>query len=248
MQTTLLSKDSKNIILFAAKYCNLVKIESVFITQEVITGKQDETAVYLVEPGDYSFLEFDTLYIERIASLAPRIKLFESKNKEFDMSVVIKDATNGEKWVSQIILKDGRTEVKFNCGNPARLNRDKMPRAIKENIHYRFEITKDSLDILSRGLSAMGASTMRLYTDEGKVMCDVKDIEGDTLCHQIADSFLTIDTDSEDDFEYQYSFKTMIPLFREALKENPSFDIEITRRGIMKLEVNGLNLYVMREV
>lgn len=89
---------------------------------------------------------------------------------------------------------------------------------------------------------------MRLYTEDGKVMCDVKDIEGDTLCHQIADSFLVIDTESEGDFEYQYSFKTMIPLFREALKENPSFDIEITRRGIMKLEVNGLNLYVMREV
>lgn len=248
MQTEKLCKQSKNIILFAAKYCNLVKIESVFITKEVITGKQDETAVYLVEPGDYDFLEFDTLYIERIASLAPRIKLFESKNKDFDMNVLIKEATNGEKWVSQIILRDGRTEVKFNCGNPARLNRDKMPRSIKEDIHYRFEITKETLDILSRGLSAMGASTMRLFTEDGKVMCDVKDIEGDTLCHQIADSFLCIDNDSEGDFEYQYSFKTMIPLFREALKENPSFDIEITRRGIMKLEVNGLNLYVMREV
>lgn len=248
MQTVTLSEDSKNIILFAAKYCNLVKIESVFITKEVITAKQDETAVYLVEPGNYDFLEFDTLYIARISSLAPRLKLFESTKSEFDIGAVIKDANNGEKWVQQLILDNGKTVAKFNCGNPARLNRDKMPRVINESLYYRFEMTKDSLDTLSRGLSAMGASTMKIFTKNEEVFCDVKDIEGDTLCHKVATEFVSLHDDSEDDFEYEYSFKTMIPLFREAMKESPSFDIEITRRGIMKLEISGLSLYVIPEI
>lgn len=248
MQTISLDEASRNIIVFAAKYCNLVKIESVFITKEVITAKQDETAVYLVEPGDYDFLEFDTLYIDRISSLAPRLKLFESTKQDFEISAVIKDASNGEKWVQQLILKNNKTSVRFNCGNPARLNRDKMPRVINESLYYRFEMTKDSLETLSRGLSAMGASTMKIFTENGSVLCDVKDVEGDTLCHKIAEDFTALDTNSEDDFEYEYSFKTMIPLFKEAMKSNPSFDIEITRRGIMKLEVNGLSLYVIPEV
>ena len=248
MQTVKLDEGSRNIIVFAAKYCNLVKIESVFITKEVITAKQDETAVYLVEPGDYDFLEFDTLYIDRISSLAPRIKLFESNKKGFEIEAVIKDAANGEKWVQQLIFKNSRTSVKFNCGNPARLNRDKMPRVINETLYYRFQLTKDSLDTLSRGLSAMGASTMKIFTENGAVLCDVKDVEGDILCHKIAEDFTPLDSNSEDDFEYEYSFKTMVPLFREAMKENDSFDVEITRRGIMKLEVNSLSLYVIPEV
>jgi len=248
MQTITLSEKSRDIVLFAAKYCNLVKIESVFITQTVITAKQDETAVYLVEPGDYDFLEFDTLFIDRVSSLAPRIKLFERRDVNFEVQANIKEATNGEKWVQQIILKDAKTTVRFNCGNPARLNRDKLPRVINESLYYRFEMDKKSLDTLSRGLSAMGASTMKLFTKNSEVYCDVKDVEGDTLCHKIADEFTSLHTDSEDDFEYEYSFKTMIPLFKEAMKENPAFDIEITRRGIMKLEVSGLSLYVIPEV
>ena len=247
METKVLNKQSSDIILFAAKYCNLVKIESVFITKDVITAKQDATAVYLVEPGDYSFLDFDTLYIDRISSLAPRLKLFE-KSKDFKISAVIKDATNGEKWVQQIILENSKTTLKFNCGNPARLNRNRLPRVINESLHYRVELTKDSLDTLSRGLSAMGASIMRLFTRDGEVYCDVKDIEGDKLCHKIASSFISLDEESEEDFEYEYTFKTMIPLFKEAMKENPAFDIEITKRGILKLEVSGLSLYVIPEV
>lgn len=248
MQKVTLAEDSKNIIIFAAKYCNLVKIDSVFISKEVITAKQDEAAVYLVEPGDYDFLEFDVLFIARIASLAPRIKLFERKKSEFEIQANIKETSDGEKWVQQLILKDDVTSIHFNCGNPAKLNRNKLPKVINDPLYYRFEITKATLDTLSQGLSAMGATKMQLFTKDENVFCDVKDVEGDTLCHKIAESFDGIHSDSEDDFEYEYSFKTMLPLFKEAMKENPSFDIELTKRGIMKLEVSGLSLYVIPEV
>lgn len=246
MQEILLSKDSKSIIEFAVKYCNLVKIQSVFLTKTVITAKQDETAVYLVEPGDYDFLEFDTLYIDRIGSLAPRFKMFESGDAK--LYAVIKDSPEGEKWVQQLIMRNNKTDIRFNCGNPARLNRNRLPKSIKESLYYRIQMTKENLDTLSRGLSAMGASTLKLYSDEGAAMCEVKDIEGDLLVHRIADDFLLLDGSSPEDFSHEYSFKTMIPLFKDALKDKPSFDIEITRRGIMKLEVNGLSLYVIPEL
>lgn len=241
-----LSDETKAIISFAVKYCSLVKIDSLLIDKSGIRAKQDLTAVYLIEPGDYSFLEFDSLYITRISSLAPRLKMFESTKRNYDLFMETKELDNEELLVKKLIIKSASTEIFFGCSTLPQKSR--LPKKVNDPLHYEFEVNNDSLDILSRGVSAMGASTIRIYSENGGVRSKIKDIESDVLNHKFSEEFELMSNDAEDDFDFEYDFKVMLPLLKESAKEEEDkFIIQLTRRGIMRLNINDLSMYIFPE-
>lgn len=242
-----LSKDTRDLIAFAVKYCNLLKIESLLIDKSGIRAKQDEYAVYLIEPGDFSFLEFDILYIDRITSLAPRIKMFETSKIDYNFSVETKELDNDELLVRQLMISGKNTRVKFNCANPARLNKNTLPKKVNDKMAYEFNMDKTCLDVLNRGVSAMGAAEIQLFSKDGNVMAEVKDVEGDILSHEVSDKYEVLIQDVEDEFSFNYNFKMIVPLLREACKED-DFSIVVSRRGIMKLNINDLSMYIFPEL
>lgn len=241
-----LSDDTRDLISFAVKYCNLLKIDSLLIDKSGIRAKQDEFAVYLIEPADLDYLEFDTLFIDRISSLAPRIKMFDTSKIDYSIGVVNKELDSGETLVNQLVIKGGNTKINFNCANPARLNANSLPKKVADKMTYSFQMDKACLDVLSRGVSAMGAAEVKLYSKDGTVYAQVKDIEGDTLEHKVNDSYEVLISDGEPEFSFRYIFKMIVPLLREACKED-DFSIVISRRGIMKLNINDLSMYIFPE-
>lgn len=242
---TKLSEDTKKLISFSVKYCRLLKIESLLIDKKGIRAKQDEFAAYLIEPGDFDFLEFDILFIDRISSLSPRIEMFEKSKIEYDMFIETKELDNSDHLAREISVKGGRTNIKFNCANPALLNKNSLPKKVNDPIYFEFKMDKQCLDVLNRGVSAMGAEELCLYSEGGAILANVKDIEGDVLTHKVNDSFKA--HSDEKDFKFNYIFKMILPLLREACKQD-DFNIEITRNGIMKLNINDLSMYIFPEL
>lgn len=241
-----LSKDTQEIIAFAIKYCNLVDIDSVMIDKNGLRAKQDDKAVYLIEPGDFSFLEFDVLYTNRVKDLAPRLKMFETTKMDYVIHSEIKELQDDTNIVSKLILKGGNTKVSFNTSMIAK--NVNLPRQMKDPTYYQFSIQSNDLNILKRGISAMGAEEFKIYTENDEVYCQIKDIEGDVLTQKVASSFKQIDDDAEDDFEVSYNFKIIFPLLNEAGREHDKFKIKITRKGIMLLKINGLSMYIFPEL
>jgi len=242
-----LSSETRDLIAFAVKYCNLLKIDSLLIDKTGIRAKQDEFAVYLIEPGDFSFLEFDTLFIDRITSLAPRVKMFETSKIDYSFLVETKELDNDELLVRQLVIKGGNTKINFNCANPARLNKNSLPKKVNDKMVYEFNMDKQCLDVLNRGVSAMGAEEIKLYSENDQVFAEVKDIEGDVLNQLVNSSYKTLIDDAENSFSFKYKFKMIVPLLREACK-NDEFSIVISHRGIMKLNINELSMYIFPEL
>ena len=240
-----LSEETKSIITFAVKYCSLVKIDTLLIDQAGIRAKQDLTAVYLIEPGDYSFLEFGSLYITRISALAPKIKMFEALKKDYDIFIEVKELDNEETVVKSMKLRNSSTSVNFNCS--VMPQKSKLPKKVKDPLFYEFKCDKDTLDVLGRGVSAMGASILKLSNDDSTVVCTVKDMESDMLKHTVAESYSILSKDAEEIFDFDYDFKIILPLLKEAAKDDGEFDIQITRRGIMRLFINSLSMYIFPE-
>jgi len=240
-----LSEETKSIITSAVKYCSLVKISSLLIDKSGIRAKQDATAVYLIEPGDFNFLEFDTLYITRIESLAPRIKMFESSKKRYDLCIDVKELDNEDTLVKSLTLKNEQTQISFGCS--VLPEKSRLPKKVNDPLFYEFECQKESLDVLSKGISAMGASLIKIYTDDGGVSCKVKDIESDSLKHTLASEYKYLSKDADEEFEFEYDFKGLLPLLKEAAQEESKFTIQLTRRGIIRLYINDLSIYIFAE-
>lgn len=240
-----LSEESRDIIAFAVKYCNLVDIKSLMIDKNGIRAKQDEKAVYLIEPGDFSFLEFDTLYTNRVQSLFPRLTMFSKAKLPYEIYADIKTLEDGSNVVSKLKIAGERTSVNFNTSI---LTEKGLPKKVKDPIYHSFDIKSDDLRILKEGISAMGAEEFKIYTtDAGEVNCEITDIEKDVLTQSLADSYKNLDADSPDSLSVKYNFKIIFPLLNEAGREKDSIKIKITRKGIMLLKINGLSMYIFPE-
>lgn len=238
-----LSEDSKNIIVAAVKYCNLVKIEAVMIDQKGIRAKQDDFAVYVIEPGDFSYLEFDEMFIHRIESFAPRIKMFESSKIKFDIFVETKENDSGVTYVTKAILRGGKTSVEIRCGNPSVVARNRWPKEFNDSIYYEFALAKDELALLKRGLSAMGADFLEILSEDGQtVQVRITDVEKDILTKELNTPMKLIDDDAEDEMNFSYIFKIIIPLLSQAVEQESS--IRISRKGVMCLNISGLSVYI----
>lgn len=238
-----LSEDSKNIVVAAAKYCSLVKIEAVMIDKKGIRAKQDDFAVYVIEPGDFSYLEFDEMFLNRVDSFAPRIKMFESSKIDFDIYVETKENDSGDTFVTKAILKGGKTSVEVTCGNPSIVARNKWPKKFNDPIDYEFSLDKDELALLKRGLSAMGADHFEVLSEDGvSVSVRIIDIEGDVLNKELDKSLTILNDDAEEELKFSYIFKILIPLLTQAV--NQDSEIRISRKGVMCLSISGLSVYI----
>jgi len=240
-----LSEESKDIITFAVKYCSLVDIKSLMIDKSGIRAKQDEKAVYLIEPGDFSFLEFDSLYTNRVQSLSPRLDMFAKAKLPYEIYADVKALEDGSNVVSKLKIKADRTSVNFNT---SMLTEKGLPRKLRDPLYHSFDIKSKDLKILKEGISAMGAEEFKIYTkDNGEVNCDITDIEKDILTQSLADSYKNLDANSPDSFCVKYKFKIISPLLNEAGKRKDSICIKISRKGIMLLKINGLSMYIFPE-
>lgn len=241
-----LCKETKQIIAFAVKYCDLVDIDALLIDKDGIRAKQDEKAVYLIEPGDYDFLEFDSLFIKRVKALSPRIKMFETSKIDYDIKAKVKDLQDGTKVVQQLIIKGGKTTIKFNTSILTKnIN---LPKKMKDPEYYRIRMESNDVKILKKGISAMGAETFKLFSDSGEVKCDVEDIESDCMSQELASSFKVLHDDAPDDFNFNYNFKIIFPLLQEVTREGENFNIVLTRKGVMCLVINELSMYIFPEI
>lgn len=238
-------KETQQIIAFAVKYCDLVDIDALLIDKNGIRAKQDEKAVYLIEPGDYDFLEFDTLYIKRVKALSPRIKMFETSKMDYDIKAKVKELQDGTNVVSKLIIKGGKTTINFNTSIITKsLN---LPKRMKDPEYYKIKMYSEDVRMLKKGISAMGAENFKLFTENGSVKCDVVDIENDTLSQNLCDSFKILNSDAPDDFSFDYNFKIIFPLLQEAARDSENFKVIITRKGVMCLIINGLSMYIFPE-
>jgi len=238
-----LSEDSKNIVVAAAKYCNMVKIEAVMIDKKGIRAKQDDFAVYVIEPGDFDYLEFDEMFMNRVDSFAPRIKMFEASNIDFDIFVETKENDAGDHFVTKAILKGGKTSVEVRCGNPSIVARNRWPKKFNDPIDYQFTLDKEELAILKRGLSAMGADHFEVSSEDGEtISVRIVDVEGDVLKKELDAELNVLNDDAEEEMKFSYIFKILIPLLTQAVSQES--EIRISRKGVMCLNISGLSVYI----
>lgn len=240
-----LSEESRDIIAFAVKYCKLVDINALLIDKKGIRAKQDEKAVYLIESGDFSFLEFDAMYTNRVGSLYPRIQMFETSKIPYDIYADLKTLDDGTDIVMKLKVKGKNTSVNFNTNIIVPKG---LPTNFKDPMYYSFEIQSDDLGILKKGISAMGAEEFKVFsTDNGAVSCEITDIERDVLTQHLADTFKVLHEDAPEEFATKYNFKILFPLLNEAGKEKEKIRVRISRKGIMLLKINGLSMYIFSE-
>ena len=227
------------------KTCALCGIDAVAVEKDVIRGQSIESGkgIFLLEADNVPDFGFTSMGIGRVKTLGTRISILD------DTSLAIaydcKERDNGDRVVTKLQLTSKKTKVDFSCQDSLKI---RAPKKMNDIYCYEFSVTEDTLKIMAKAFAAIDASNISFSSEkDGSVKFRASDVEGDNFDHLVSETYDISDDADKDNFFYEYSIKFILPLFRSAMDENKKLVVNISKRGIMKVNVNGFDIFVLPE-
>jgi hypothetical protein len=153
------------------------------------------------------------------------------------------DATVAERdnCVTQLTMKVPGTKVDFRCANPKTLL---LPKAMNDAMKYQINITPETVQFLTRSEAAMKMDYITFVSSDANVRFEIVDNNQDVLSHVFDEQAKNLLGGSDTSFVCRYPMKVVLSLFKKAT-DGVCF---IGQRGMMKIAISGLDLYVLPQV
>jgi len=233
-----LKKSSIQELITLLKTCKILNAENLIIDSDGIRAEVPGEGIFILD-NNSTIEGLDNLGVTRISTLFNRIMLFNDES--FDMDVELKEKDNKTKIISRLVLSNDLTVIEFRCADPANL---KVLKRFKDPIGYTFELNSTSVALLARIVSAMNTDIGTFTSKKNSIYFKVSDVDGDSFTHLISSTFDIRLEDIEKNFSFNYNLKKLLPVIKNAAERGENLIINITTRGFINLELNGLPVYM----
>jgi hypothetical protein len=221
----------------AINTAKLVGIENLIVENKKVRGSNEQRTAILLQENNVPDLPFKSIGLSRIDFFLSRLELVQPL-KDFEATFTLSD---DKEFVRSVDMKAKGVSVSYRCANPSTIQ---APKVFKDNIKYKLDMTPEALLLISKGVGAMGgAEDIILKTNKNKIEVVIEDITKDSLTFDLDTRPEIIDGDSLEEFTYKFPIKMILPLFRQ----NSGGQFYITTKGILKINVNGLDFYIPRK-
>lgn len=231
-----LDNDVITLIKSAVKTAHLVGIEQMIIEQGRIRAVDINKTVLLCHTENIPELPFETLGLSRLNIFSSRLSILETRDK-MSIDARLRDGTN---VVHSLQITGEGTKVDFACANPEKIE---APKGIGEEYLYRIALTPEAVMMMSKAQSAMDTDLVTIISNENGVSFEMVDSTNDIFSFKFTDDVTVLQGDL-DTFVYRYPIKTLLSLFKQDTEA--SFDIG--QHGVLRYNVNGLNVMVFPKV
>jgi hypothetical protein len=223
--------------------CYITGIDKFIIDKNSIRGMADDmdSGIFLLQKFTESLtaLEFDSIGIGRVGVLKTRLNLMD---QEGQILFVTRPKGDSETVVSKLILKGKKTTVEYSCTDPVHI---KAPKNINDEFVFEFDITQDTIKIMSKIISAISVDHISFSSEkDGSVRFKATDSEGDLFNHMISESYISTESDN---FFFSYKIKLLLPLLKNAFTNVKNLHVTISKRGYLQFKINDLNIYILSD-
>jgi hypothetical protein len=225
------------------KTAQLVKIGNIIIEPEKVRAIDDEKSVVLFQDTDVPDMPFSSIGLNRIDVFMNRFDVARTV-EDFELEAVMPDADpekpDAPKFARALVMKGKGIKIDYRCANPATIQ---APKVINDKAKYKVDMNPEAVLMMSKGQSAMTADEVTLVADEKGVHFEMTDINGDAFTYKFAEKVTPVDKkDGKDtNFTHKYPLKVILPLF----KTSSDAPFHVTARGMLRIVVNGLVMYVI---
>lgn len=224
---------------------HLVGVETLVIEPNLLRGIDEDRTVFILQDENVPVMEFGSIGLTRLSSLTSRIKIAENLDGfSIDANMVDTDEDE-DPFARSLTMKAKGLKVEYRCANPNQLVQAKKagPKQMNDDMEFCVEFDKDSVDMLQKGQAAMKAETVSVISNDG-VTFELLDVNSDVFSHQFADDAINLAGNDTTKFAYRYPVKTLLLLFKNASEGL----LTVSKRGILCININGLNVYVLPQV
>lgn len=213
-----------------------VNIDNVIIEPDMVRAIDDGRTVVLFHNTDVPPMPFGSVGLNRISVFKSRLDIAKTQNN-FTVDVKINE---DEGCATSIHMRGDSLKIDYRCANPAVIQ---APRSINDTLIYRIQLNAEAVSLLQKGQAAMGSETVTIKNDDG-VKFELLDVNSDVFSYTFAPDVEIDDVEIDREFTHRYPIKTLLALF----KQNPDGMFEIGEKGILRIDINGLDVYVLPKV
>lgn len=240
-------KVDSNILSYIQKVvqtADLVKIDSIIIEPNKVRAVDEDKTVVILQDKNVPDMPFESIGLNRIDLFTSRLELVKSAG-EFEVEAVIdeienKDTKQKERFARSLIFKSKNIKIDYRCANPSLI---KAPRVLNDHLKFKINMTPETVLMIQKGYNAMKSDELILNNSKNGVVLEINDVNGDSFTYKICNNIETIEGEPQE-FSYKYPIKTLLPLFKTA----PENVFYVSSRGMLKIEINKLNIYVIPRI
>lgn len=239
-----LSKGTVSLLNDAISTARILGIEKLVVDSHSLRGESQENSTFMLLPFPADTeLEFGSIGISRISVLQSRLKLLGN-----DGAIVpeYKARDSGDQFVFRLVLKKNKTNIDFKCADPTHI---RAPKGFNDPEHFGFSVSEDDINLMLSAKAAMQSDSVTFASTDGKVVkFSISASEGDALVHELESDLDT--KSSTETFAASYKSYILFPVLKEVkdAAKDADVDIALTKRGILKITVNGIPTYIFPEV
>ncbi|KKL28756.1 hypothetical protein LCGC14_2371970 [marine sediment metagenome] len=220
-------------IKLVVETAQLVGIDDLIIEPNKVRAMNEEKTVVIFQEKDVPDMVFNSVGLNRIGVFLNRLEV--AKTQDNFAVEVITDENN--EFARSIKMSAKGFKVDYRCANPKTIG---APRKLSEEWIYNIELTPQAVYMLQKGQAAMSTDRVSLINNDNGATFEFSDINSDKFSHTFTKRVSMIEGTNES-FTYKYPIKVLLPLF----KYDPEGSFEIGRRGMLKIVVNNLNIFVL---
>lgn len=222
----------------AVATARMIGIENIIIEPDRIRAVDKDSSVILLQTTNVPALPFGSIGLSRIDIFSSRYAIAKSVDK-FEVDAVV-DGPEGATYARALTMKAKGIKIDYRCANPATI---RAPKGLNDAVKYRARMHPEAVLHMHKGQSAMEAEELTMIGATDSISFEMVDVNGDKLTFKFGDSVDNVQPDdkTEAKFAYQYPIKLMQTLF----KANPDGYFYVTSRGMLKVTVNNLDVYVL---
>lgn len=221
---------------------NSMDMDSIVIDEHSCRARNEGKDVFLIEPSlNSSYFNFSKVGLKRLSTLKARMNVFDD-SYDLGYEEVTKDTNT---YISKLILKRNKTTVEFRCANPAIID---VKKNFLDPMCFSFQLNEETIKLLGKIANAMDTKNVTfMSTDSKTVNINLSDKDGDALSHVVSETLEITDPSIKNTFSTTIKLKTLLTLLRQD-RNNKNLILNVSKRGIFNLQVNGLTFYIFPEI
>jgi len=215
----------------------LIKVAELLITNDKVSGyNPDKTAFVL---SDLSLTDdFGEMGINRLQTFLSRFNLI----KDDDNAVITAeiDGVDDDKFVKQMNFKSKALNIQYRCGPPKFIA---SPKVVHDNEEFIIKIDEDLSNLISKASGTSDSDRIKLINVNGELTYELVDNSNDIIKIEAEDK-VEVESDGSNNFTFSYA----LDMFNSLMKGCAEATYSIGKRGIFKIKVNGLTIYMLPRV
>lgn len=218
----------------------LLGIDNIIVEPDRVRAMDDDTSVVMLQTDNVPIMPFGSLGLNRLGLFSSRYDIAKSADK-FELIVDVAGVDTAAPYARALTMKAKGIKIDYRCANPATI---RAPKAFANDvIKYRARMHPEAVVYMMKGSSAMDSAEVSLIGTKDSVSFEMIDVNSDKMSYVFGD--LVENVQPNDSSEPKFSHRYPVKLLQTLFKPNSDSYFYITARGMLKIPVNGLDIYVL---